>query len=171
MTLVIYGSFNFRSLRREYAQDTILASLGLFHVVYVYESFHAGGADNTITVTRNPQAFAAIARVPGMTAIMTDWNAHLLRRAEKAIAADKRASVSQRARRAKLHKSLRADAHQLVLADIGLALSRPSDYAPVRLCFSEYLTATPMPGSSEYLVRHLGRTEIVKRLESAGARC
>jgi hypothetical protein len=49
----LYGSFNLRTLRVD--NPTLHALLGLFHEVYLFESFHAVGESNSINGTTMPR--------------------------------------------------------------------------------------------------------------------
>jgi hypothetical protein len=132
--LCIYGSFNFRCLFDEFSHQQVEMFLNSFASVRLFESYHAIGSANTITIENNPDVFATMS--DGSLKICQVWNHHIARNcAQKLetlspkITNDIRNNDTKMAQETieRAHRSFKiiqnilgSDYKQMVLADYGL---------------------------------------------------
>jgi hypothetical protein len=166
-TLWAYGSFNFRSTMATLGLDSaaMVSFLSSFKETYIYESFHVTGEQNNL----NPDVFAMdlIHDIPGMRAIMIEWDTALL----AIMKANTHGNADRMARRQKAIDQISASmGNQLVLADAGLSVtSMKNDYDRSVITFDPKTFYTQVAPCSDgtstiFMCRKLGFEEIICRL-------
>lgn len=168
ITCYMYGSFNLRELGMSAAD--LQRFLHSFRALWVYESYPAIGDANTL----NPSCFEISLLPPFVRQCMADWDAFCLQDCRDTLAdlpAEGRSPEQQRAydRNLKCAEQIeRYQGKQMVLADIGLALSEPGDYTRGLICVDPdtgYLSCEPDDGSTQHYVHHIGRDALLSRLK------
>lgn len=176
--LVIYGSFNFRRVVSSGGGECMITMMHAFKDVYIYESYHATGTDNTINDDNAPDGLVdRIRDLPGMAQHMDQWDAwNMARMRDRCIEIDPsfpealpdgHAKAERYARRRKIYHQLEAHAgRQMVLADMGLALTSTKDYHPVKVRMDPrgYTEATAYASSKIHMINALGHAKIARRL-------
>lgn len=148
-TLWMYGGYNLRCMMKKYTKRNIEAWLRLFNKVYLYESFYASKEDNVINPDNFPLLEKLIDKIPGLRDLCYRWDLFQLEQTRQQLTEKKETPRLERAR-IRLRQLTMFGGYQIVLADIGLALTdMDTDYAPCEITIDEKTGYTKMKFWSE----------------------